>query len=131
VQQVSSEEQLKTAGKKDVVLPLYFRMVGTTGNFSNSMRLEYVRLVIPGEVANYPHPFSLIINPSFNDRPVMLLNLTTMTVYFMHAFAEGVELVRLSSGREPNITDRNNLARYNIEPSFVSEHMRIAYDWRL
>jgi hypothetical protein len=128
---VSSEEQPKTAGKKDVVPPLYFRMVGTTGNFSDSMRSEYVRLVIPGEVPNYPHPFSLIINPSFNDRPVMLLNLTTMTVYFMHAFAEGVELVRLTSGREPNNTDRNNLARYNIEPSFVSEHMQIAYDWRL
>lgn len=112
-------------------MPLYFRMIGTAGNFSDSMRSEYVRLVMPNEEANYPHPFSLIINPSFNDCPVMLLNLTTMTVYFMHAFAEGVELVRLSSGREPNNTDRNNLARYNIEPSFVSEHMRIAYDWRM
>ena len=111
-------------------MPLYFRMMSTTGNFSDSMRSEYVRLVMPNEEANYPHPFSLIINPSFNDCPVMLLNLTTMTVYFMHAFAEGVELVRLSSGREPNNTDRNNIDRFNIDPSFVSEHMRIAHYWR-
>ena len=105
-------------------------MPGTVGNFRDSMRSEYVRLVMPKEDADCSHPFSLIINPSFEDRPVVLLNLTTMTVYFMHAFAEGVELVRLSSGREPNNTDRNNIDRFNIDPSFVSEHMRIAHYWR-
>jgi len=105
-------------------------MPGTVGNFRDSMRSEYVRLVMPKEDVDCSHPFSLIINPSFEDRPVVLLNLTTMTVYFMHAFAEGVELVRLSSGREPNNTDRNNIDRFNIDPSFVSEHMRIAHYWR-
>lgn len=66
-------------------------------SFDDNMRLSYVRILLPRDshITNVRY-FKLVINPSYTEDSVVLLNLETMGVSVMPMFKSQGLMIKLS-----------------------------------
>lgn len=98
------------AAEERTVKPFELQMPHHPATFDSSRLQEYVRLLLPEETPIVVHRFKLLLNPSFNNEPAVLLNIASLSVCFVPEFADGAAVIKLSSGSAPTPTDLARLA---------------------